>query len=479
LGPWLLLAPALPAAAQVAPLNGQTLLFNQASNVHPGNYLAVDAGLIYTNNAIFATNPLPDTLALVGLSGHTSGGAELLDYHLTTDIAVAKYLRGTFDTRPIGYLDGSAQLRIVPGFFSWIARETFSQVQINPFTAATPDNLVNLNYITTGPRFTLRPTLRTTVTLEGLYSYVSSSSQSSTFANFDNQRYGGNLKIDRAFSETSSLYLTGSYEKVDFRNQTDNNNFTEADATAGYQLTDGRTRFNVSGGYTKLQVENVPVLVDSSIGVIERRETRTFDGPSWGVSLSRLISPTQRVYLDASQTFQDAATAFRLTFDQPVITVAPTQIAAGDPFENRQVNVGWRVELPRTMFDVNFGAARQRYLVDTSNNRDLKLASAWGQRQLSPTLYWDIGVLYSHQDFPEPQQTQESSTKQTDVITNLRWQAGARLMVRFLYAHTTFNGIGVNQLGVIAYYALTAAEPGTAQPALAPTSPLSTQAPRR
>src|SRR5215470_6777725 len=106
LGPWLLLAPAFPAAAQVAPLNSQTLFFNQASNAHAGNYLAADAGLIYTNNATFATNPLADTLALVGLSGHTTGGASLLDYHLAADIAVAKYLRGTFATRPIGYLDG-------------------------------------------------------------------------------------------------------------------------------------------------------------------------------------------------------------------------------------------------------------------------------------------------------------------------------------------------------------------------------------
>src|SRR5215469_15788748 len=48
---------ALPAAAQLSgPLTGNTLFFNQASNAHTGNYLAVTAGLLYTSNAQYTTN---------------------------------------------------------------------------------------------------------------------------------------------------------------------------------------------------------------------------------------------------------------------------------------------------------------------------------------------------------------------------------------------------------------------------------------
>jgi hypothetical protein len=473
---------ALPAAAQVTgPLTGNTLFFNQASNAHTGNYLAATAGLLYTSNAQYSTNGTADTLVLLGLSGNTEREGTRLDYHLDSDVAALKYLKGSFGTQLTGYLDGEAAFKIVPGFFSWIARETYTQLQIDPFAPATPTNVENLNFITTGPRFTLRPTLRTSVTLDGLYSYVSSSSSSPQFVNLDSNRYGADLKADRAFSSTSSLYIKGSYQKVEFKDQAENNNYAVADGVGGFRLQGARTNLDVSGGYSRIQVYDVLTPVDTILGTVERPETQTFSAPTWSFSLSRLITPSQRVALYASQQFTDAAAVLRLSFDQPVPTIAPTQLAVGDPFKSRDFGADWRFETPRTSIDVGVLDTRQRYVVSSNDNsdRDLKLASVMLARQLSPVLNWDIGATYQHTEFTNTQTTINVTT----VLTNLRWRLGERLGLRFLYAFSTQYGVHTNQVGIIASYALTAgALPDTTQPqnpALQPISPQSMQAPPR
>jgi hypothetical protein len=472
---------ALPAAAQVGPLTYQSLFYNQASSAHGPNYLAADAGLIYTNNAQVTSNGGGDTLAIVGLSGDTSRQGSRLDYHLDSDVSLVKYGGGTFPTEPTGYLDGRATLRIVPGFFSWIARDTYTQVQIDPFAAVTPDNLENLNYITTGPRFTLQPTLRTSVTLEAVYSYVSSSSPSPQYVNIDSHRYGGELKIERAFSSAARLYLTGDYEKVDFKDQTVNNNFTVADGTLGYHLDSDRTSLDVSGGYSQIQVQDVLVPVDTIIGTVERPETQTFGGANWSFRLSRLISPTQRVALYATQQFTDAAAALRVGFDQPIPTIAPPQVAAGAPFQNRGFGASWRFELARTSLAVSLVDTRQHYLTDSSLDRDVKLASALFARQLSPALNWDIGASYQH--WVSTSSTTSTSGQTANVIgeiTNLRWRLGQRFALRFIVAHSSEFGVSYFQVGVLASYVLAGAgQPYGQQPELQPLSPVSMQAPPR
>ena len=475
LGLWLTLA-ALPAAAQIAPLTYQNLFFDQASNAHSGNYLAADAGLFYTDNASFGANGSGDTLAELGLVGNTAEDGPRLSYHLVSDIAVVRYLHGSFPTEPTGYLDGRADLKIVPGFFSWIARETYTQLQIDPFTPLTPDNLENVNYLTTGPRFTLRPTLRTTVVLEGVYSYTDSKAPSGSpeFVNIGNHRYGGDLKIERALSSTASTYIKGSYDKVNFVDQLNNNNFNVAKGVAGYHLVDGRTDLDISGGYTRVRAFDVPVTLESDIGVIERSQTETFGAANWALRLSRLITPSQRVALTASQQLLDATELFQSGFDAPVPTIVPQQLAVGDPLLNREFGADWRFQASRTSLDVGILDTRQRFRLTSLDNRDLKDASALLARQLSAVLNWDIGVHFEHQDL-----TSGESFNAVQEITSLRWQIGERLRLRFIYAHSTYNGINDNQAGMtVSYGLIRGTQPETPLP-LQPISPMSTQPPLR
>jgi hypothetical protein len=489
---------AQPAAAQVGALTPQALFFQQASNARGGQYLAADAGLMYNDNALYGAGGGGSLLALLGLSGYLSHVGSRLDYHLDSDIAATKYFSGNYSVEPTGYLDGEGIFKIVPGDFAWIARETYTQVIIDPLAPVTPSNLENLNFLTTGPRFTLRPTLRTSVILDGVYSIVTSGSQTQQIAgttatqyvNLDSHRYGGDLKIERAFSSSASLYLKGTWRKVQFSNTTVNNDFTLGEGSLGYHLENGRTVLDVSGGYSKLRVYDVLTYEQSVIGVVESRQTQNTSEGTWAFDLSRLITPNQRVALSGSQQLADAATFFQVGFDAAVPTVAPPIFASGNPFIVRSYGADWRVQEPRTTFDFAvryvsydypFGASNSgsNGLPTTTlptNNSDNKVASLLVARQLTPTINWDLGGYYEHQDT-----VGAAPLNIYGAITNVRWRVGERLALRFLYAHNTQSGgYSDNQFGAIVSYTLLGAGAGTSQeaaPALSPLSPMSSQSP--
>jgi hypothetical protein len=481
---WLMLA-TVPATAQVTLLNGQTLLAQSASN-YAGNHLAADGGLIYTSNVQRAQSGSSQLLLLLGLSGDTSHEGTRLDYRLASNLAVLKYLGGAYSTQPTGYLDGTAFFKIVPGFVSWNARETYTQLQIDPYAAVTPNNVENVNYFTTGPRFTLRPTLRTSVTLDALYSYLSSSSSSSQYINIDNHRYGGDLRIDRAFSETASLYIKGDYEKVDFKDLTVNNNFALAEASGGYKLGNGRTALDISGGYSRVKTYDVLTTSEGPGGSRESRQDQEFHTPVWRLDLSRLITPSQRVALHAAQQFSDPAAAFRLGFDQAVPTVPPPRVASGEAFKQRSFGLGWHFQASRTSLGVGLSEYQERYVLTTGNDRNVKLATVVANRQLSPVLILDFALSYQDQEqvgtgpSTGGQIVTGQSSKTYGALTDLRWQVGERLSLRFVYAYGRQSGVySDNQVGVIASWGLIGAQPTTGQayPGLTPVSPLSTESP--
>jgi hypothetical protein len=482
---WLTLS-TVPAIAQVTPLTSQAVFYYRPSNAY-ANYLAAVAGLIYTDNLGRTAHGAGGTVLLVGLSGDTAREGTRLDYHLSSNVALLKYQSGAYPTEPTGFLDAKAMLKIVPGFFSWIARDTYSQVVINPYTPVTPDNLVGLNFITTGPRVTMRPTLRTSVTLDVPYSYVTSSSAAPQYANIDNHRYGGDLKIDRAFSESASLYLKGHYEKVDFKDQVNNNNFSIGEEVAGYHLTDGRTVFDLSGGYSQLHIYDVLSTVEGPGGTRETLTTEKFDEPIWKVDLSRLITASQRIALHASERFTDPASSFRLGFDQPVPTFAPVVgLAISNPFKLRRYALDWHFQATRTTVNVVLLDTRSRYLINSVNDFDSKGGTVRLTRLLSPVLTWNIAVSFQHNEQTgapstangAPPAVTGQSAKIYGALTDLRWQVGARLALRFVYAHSEQSGAYAdNQIGVTADWALLGAQASIMQPppGLSPISPASTR----
>ena len=464
---FLLALAALPATAQVGPLTSQNLFFDQASNAHQGNYLAADTGLIYTDNVTRTQNGSGDTLALLGLVGDISGQRPRFDYRLASDIALVKYLRSTYQTQPFGYLDGSGDLWIVPGVFSWTGRETYTQTVINPFAPVTPDNLESINYASTGPRLTLRPTLRNTLTLNGTYSYMNSSSKSALYLNIDNHRYAGDVTLSHAFSNTSSAYITGSHEKVEFTDQVHNNNFRQDQALAGLKVANARTALDLSGGYTRLH-ESVLATVQTLRGPRELPQSQVPGGAVWRAELSRQISPSSLLSLHAAKQVTDAANLFRLNLNEPVAATAANRLTTGEPVTDRELGATWRFAAARTSFTLGYLDLRERYKIHPTSDRNVKDATAFLARQLSPVLNWDIGAEYERQTF-----VIGSSSNTVNAVTSLRWQIARQVGLRFLYAHSalTPHGYAENQVGVTASYAFIGGEQGSTQPGAQPAAP--------
>jgi len=225
--------------------------------------------------------------------------------------------------------------------------------------------------------------------------------------------------------------------------------------------------------------------VESILSSNETVTTEKFDEPTWAAEISRLITPSQRVALTASQQFTDAASAFRLGFDQAVPTTAP-QLATGYAFKQREVGLNWHFQAARTTVDVGLLALSVRYVpvpvTATANDRDYKVAHALLKRQLSPVLWWDVGASYErNQQVSAPSGSLPAQSADViSALTDLNWQVGERLNLRFVYGYTRQTGTFTdNQIGVIASWALVGAQARMtpSSPGLSPISPMSTRSP--
>lgn len=469
----LLLLVSFTARAQTGtgPITLQSLFLNQATNTHQGNYLEADAGLLYTDNVNLTPSKSSDTLALIGLVGDIERlNAPRFDYHLDSDIALVKYFNGAYQTQPFGYLDAFGEFKIDPGTLSWIGRDTFTQLIINPLEPATPDNLETINYVTTGPQLTLKPTLRTTITADATYSYVDTNSKSPDYVNINNYRLGGDLQFQRAFSNSLSGYLSGNYSDVRFSNTVDNTDFAYETGTAGINFGDARTVLSASGGYTvaqlkptanqplplpRLHLDYLPVM---NLVVPPPADNQNPSGTNWSVGLSRLISPTQRLAFSAIKQITDAANLFQLNLSQPVPGNNQTQLANGQPFTYRAYSATWTYDTGRTKVTVNGLDSTSRYSLTPQYNHDSDQLNGLIARQLNPLFNLELGTLYEHDNY-----SVGFSQHTLNIVTSLRWQLGPKLRLRFFYTYSDVapNGYTDNQIGVIASYALTPAAQAT------------------
>jgi hypothetical protein len=475
----------LPAAAQsTGTISTQSLFFDQSGSAHHGDYLEAQAGIIYTDNVNLVPDGPGGTIGMIGLVGQTERqGAPRFDYHLDSDLMLVKYFGSQYDTQPLGYLDASGDFKIIPGTLLWTARDTFSQASINPVGAPTPDNIESINYVTTGPQLILKPTLQSTFTLDGNYSYVYSNSKSPEYVNINSNRLGGDVRFDHAFSNILTAYLQGTYQDVKFEDTTENTDFDYRQGTVGFKITTGRTALDASIGYSEAHLASVPptntippprqhleLFLPYAVTPPPTTTSAADESPSgvnWSVSLSRLISPRQRLSLHAIKQITDAANLFRLNLDQPVPGNQGVQLVTGQPFTYTEYGLGWTYDTGRTKFTVGAIDFTNRYSQTPADNHDGKQVNGFVARQLSESFNWEFGASYEHDDYTTIDQNTWT------LITSLRWHVGPRISVRFLFAHSSLiNFYSDNQVGVTASYALT--QGGKTQDALlTPTAPAS------
>ena len=133
----------------------------------------------------------------------------------------------------------------------------------------------------------------------------------------------------------------------------------------GARYVDVRTFIDASVGYTKLK------LYPTASQPLEDTNTSPH-GVTWQVNLSRLISPTQRVTLHASEQVSDAANLFRFNLDQPVPVTQPNALLSSQPFVHREYGAAWRLESARSSLQLGYVASSDHYEITPSSNHDSK-----------------------------------------------------------------------------------------------------------
>jgi hypothetical protein len=298
----------------------------------------------------------------------------------------------------------------------------------------------------------------------------------------NSNRFGGDLRLDHAFSNILTAYIGGSYQKVRFQDTTINTDFDYRQGTVGFKISAARTVFDASIGYTQAHLDSAPpptipiprlhfysFLTD--VAATTPSATPASDespsGVNWQVDLSRLISPRQRIALHALRQVTDAANLFRLNLDQPVPGNQAQSIASGQPFTYTEYGATWTYDTGRTRFTVGALDFDNKYSLTPQSNHQGKQLNAFMTRQLNQSLTFELGGSFEHDDYSTLDQNIWT------LLTDLRWHVGPRISVRFLYAHSTLTGsYSDNQVGVTASYALTtgAKMPDTL---LTPTSAIS------
>ena len=278
---------------------------------------------------------------------------------------------------------------------------------------------------------------------------------------------------------------------MDFSDTTVNNDFTLGQGSAGYHLENGRTVLDVSGGYSQLRVYDVLVYEQSVIGVLESRQTQTLGEGIWALDLSRLIAPNQRVALTAAQQL-----CRRCQLLPAGLRCAGSDGRAADIRCRQSV---YRAQLrgglaragtsgPRSMSPcryvpatiIRFGASNlgNNGLPTTTlptNNSDFKLASVLLARQLTPTLNWDVGAYFQHQDIVDAPAVNATGGITRPALACRSARAALRLRTRF--TDRRIQGQPVRRHRVLhSVRCPTSAQQETA-PGLSPFSPFSTQSP--
>src|ERR1700722_6893391 len=208
----------------------------------------VDVGVGYTDNvSLVETNKTSQTMATTDVDFALQQQTLRLDTALKGNFSYIDFLQHAYSGELIGRFDGLAHVLIVPEQLTWTLQDDFGQAQLNPFTAPTPANLENIDYLLMGPDLTLH--MGSTGFLDLSARYARAQYQTSPF---DSNRVLASLAWGLQLSARSSLSLNGNSERVMFDNTAINTDFERNSVFAHYEAQGARTDLAASLGASEV-----------------------------------------------------------------------------------------------------------------------------------------------------------------------------------------------------------------------------------
>src|ERR1700733_4267829 len=157
----------IPENAPIAAIPTQSPTRTQTVN------FGVTVGMGETDN-VFATDAQArtQTVALAGIDFGWIRTGSMLDANVVGNFNYLDYVQGAYASELLSRFDGTPSLSLFGDHLKWFLQDDFGDGQLNPYTPATPTNLEDVNYLSTGPEVTLRPISDTVVQFGARYGLV-------------------------------------------------------------------------------------------------------------------------------------------------------------------------------------------------------------------------------------------------------------------------------------------------------------------
>lgn len=345
-----------------------------------------------------------ETMLTTGVEAAVLREEGRLHANVDVDLSYTEYQDNAYDGEVTGMANADFRYLFVPGRFEWILTESFGQGELDPFAASTPDNRENINYLTTGPDFTIHLGSAGSLTLFGRYSMTQFEE-----SDFDDERLLGGLSLGRDLSARSNVSLNATTERVEFDDETAGSNYDRHSAFLRYEIEGARTRIGAEAGYSEIH----------DLGA-------TSSSPLFELDISRDLSQRSVLTFRAGISSSDAATALRAgNIGGGGSPGGPDQTSSTDPFETRSASLGWQFTTLRTQLNLSAGYDEDRYETDSLLDRDRQFFQASASRQITPRLTLRAsGSIYST-DYD----TSNQDDDETQLGLYLSWNATGRLFV--------------------------------------------------
>jgi hypothetical protein len=380
-----------------------------------------DVGIGESDNVTLVdTNKVSQTMAIADLDFDLKDQSRRFDVDAKGNFSYIDYLQNAYSNQLLGRFDGRADFALIPERVTWVLTESFGQAQIDPFVAAVPTNLENINYVATGPDVVLR--FGPTLFLDLSARYAKTSYQTDPF---DSNVITGSAAFGRALSAQSSISINASFERALFENTTINSDFDRSSVYAHYEIEGARTTLTANLGATK---------VDQDSG--------SFTGPNAKVQVLRKLSSVSTLTFTVGRDITDGSTAFSNLQSGAIggIVTGPAVVSQNN-YSVTYGSIGWNYVRNRTTFGISGTWEKDSYdgapLLDvTRSSGEFRI-----ERRLTSVLTGQLlGRLYRNEyantDFSE-----------TDGLIGgaLAFHAGRGLEIKLRYDHSsrTASGLGV------------------------------------
>jgi hypothetical protein len=403
-----------------------------------------DAGLAETDNVGLApTHEVSQTIAVVDLDFDVKQLTRLFDLDAKGNFSYLDYLQNAYGGQLVGRFDGTGKVALIPERLTWVVQDDFGQSALDPFTPQTPNNLENVNYLSTGPDVALR---------FGGTSFLNLSARVAR-AQYETSPFNSNRVLGDAawgfqLSPASSISLNADTERVLFENTVVNTDFDRSNGFVRYEVQGARTGFSADFGGTRIEQGGTSI-----------------SGSLARVQLTRKMSAAATLILSGGHALTDGSTSFS-SLPAGAIGIVGTAPAAltSASYTDNYVSAGWKYERNRTTIAVTGRWEKDVYPAVASQFDVTRGGAEFNvERKMTPSLTAQLTGRYYKTNYPHAILLQGSgATPQNEfsVVTGdvigaseyddalvgaaLSWRHGRALEIRLRAEHTSRQTTGVD-----------------------------------